>query len=155
MLLSLALVSMTPVRDREPLDWLIGTWCSDPGDGEQTCETWTGYDRMQEAHGISETHGPRGKTREVMTIVNDAGRLVFHAEPDGQKPADFDSTERNYAPDRLEFVNPKHDYPQRIRYWREGPMLIAETSLADGSKPQRWTYHRVAGKLIRPFRRGR
>ena len=77
------------------------------------------------------------------TIINDAGRLVFHAEPEGQKSADFHSTARDYAPPELEFVNTAHDYPQRIRYWREGALLIAEISLADGSKPQRWTYRRV------------
>jgi hypothetical protein len=57
-LLSLALLSITPPDGKEPLGWLIGTWCTDPGDGEQTCETWTGYDRMQEAHGVSVTRGP-------------------------------------------------------------------------------------------------
>jgi hypothetical protein len=138
------------------LGWLTGTWCTDPGDGEQTCETWSGYDRKQEAHGVSVTHGRRGTTREVMTIMNDAGRLVFHAEPEGQKPADFFSTTRDHAPPALEFVNAAHDYPQRIRYWREGALLIAEISLADGGKPQRWTYHRAArAKPIRPSRRAR
>jgi len=143
MLLSLLLLAGAAGQDKTPLGWLIGTWCTDPGDGKQTCETWTGYDRMQEAHGVSVTHGPRGTTREKMTIVNDAGRLVFHAEPDGQAPADFHSTARDYAPPELEFVNTAHDYPQRVRYWREGALLIGEISLADGSKPQRWTYHRV------------
>jgi len=143
LLLSLALLSMTAPKDREPLDWLIGTWCTDPGDGEQTCETWTGYDRRQEAHGISVTHGPRGTTRDKMTLINDAGRLVLHAEPEGQAPADFYWTTRDYAPAELDLVNEKHDYPQRIRYWREGALLIAEISLIDGSKPQRWTYRRV------------
>jgi hypothetical protein len=38
------------------------------------------------------------------------------------------------------FVNAAHDYPQRIRYWREGASLMAEISLIDGSKAKRWTY---------------
>ena len=38
------------------------------------------------------------------------------------------------------FVNAKHDYPQRISYWREGKYLMAETSLSDGNKAQRWRY---------------
>jgi len=40
------------------------------------------------------------------------------------------------------FVNPAHDYPQRVRYWREGELLLAEVSLADGSRANRWTYRR-------------
>jgi hypothetical protein len=39
-------------------------------------------------------------------------------------------------------MNAQHDYPQRIRYWRDGKYLIAETALADGSKAQRWRYSR-------------
>ena len=38
------------------------------------------------------------------------------------------------------FVNAQHDYPQRIRYWREGRELVAEISRTDGSKAQRWRY---------------
>lgn len=143
MLLSLALLSMTPPKDIAALDWLIGTWCTDPGDGEQTCETWTDYDRVGEARGVSVTQGPRGTKREKMTITNDAGRLVLHAEPEGQPAADFYWTTRDYAPSELNLVNEKHDYPQRVRYWREGKLLIAEISLLDGSKAMRWKFHRA------------
>ena len=40
----------------------------------------------------------------------------------------------------MTFVNETHDYPQRIRYWREGMALNAETSLMDGSSAERWSY---------------
>ncbi len=40
------------------------------------------------------------------------------------------------------FANAAHDYPQRIRYWREGETLNAEISLLDGSKAMRWQYKR-------------
>ncbi|MGY4397037.1 hypothetical protein ACVWZA_002228 [Sphingomonas sp. UYAg733] len=33
-----------------------------------------------------------------------------------------------------------HDYPQRIRYWREGKILNAKISLSYGSKRMRWSY---------------
>jgi hypothetical protein len=38
------------------------------------------------------------------------------------------------------FTNPAHDYPQRIRYWREGPVLKAQISLADGTRSADWVY---------------
>jgi hypothetical protein len=38
------------------------------------------------------------------------------------------------------FVNPAHDYPQRIRYWQDGRRLNAEISLKDGSRAMRWLY---------------
>ncbi|MBH0014602.1 hypothetical protein I6F66_21375, partial [Pseudoalteromonas sp. NZS100_1] len=40
----------------------------------------------------------------------------------------------------ISFANPDHDYPQRIRYWREGRLLMAETAMMDGSNAQNWTY---------------
>jgi hypothetical protein len=38
------------------------------------------------------------------------------------------------------FLNAEHDFPQRVRYWREGRELVAEISLKDGTKAQRWRY---------------
>lgn len=38
------------------------------------------------------------------------------------------------------FADPAHDYPQRIRYWRDGAMLRAEISKMDGSRVNRWAY---------------
>ena len=43
----------------------------------------------------------------------------------------------------VEFANPAHDYPQRIRYWRQGKLLMAEVSKMDGSKALRWNYRPV------------
>jgi hypothetical protein len=43
------------------------------------------------------------------------------------------------------FVNSAHDYPQRVRYVVTDSGLDAEISLADGSKPNRWSYRRTAG----------
>lgn len=45
----------------------------------------------------------------------------------------------------IEFANPAHDYPQRIRYWREGNRLKARISLMDGSKAEDWDYGRMGG----------
>ena len=43
----------------------------------------------------------------------------------------------------IEFANPANDYPQRIRYWRQGKLLMAEISQIDGSKAVRWNYRPV------------
>ncbi len=47
--------------------------------------------------------------------------------------------------DSVTFVNPANDYPQRIRYWREGEKLKAEISLEDGSNAMDWTFTRMGG----------
>jgi hypothetical protein len=142
MLLSL-LIAAAPIAQDPRLAWLVGEWCTEAGQGEQTCERWAPMARG-EMRGTSETRrGAEIVSAETMRIIDDAGRLVFHAEPKGQAPADFPSIVRDDALSALTFENRAHDYPQRVRYWREGALLMAEISLADGSKPMRWTYHRV------------
>lgn len=38
------------------------------------------------------------------------------------------------------FASPANDYPQRIRYWREGKFLKGEISMLDGSRAKQWTF---------------
>lgn len=124
-----------------PLDWLVGTWCTEPVNGRTTCETWQPMGSDHVMRGETVTRSAKGERREPMRITGGADTFVFHAEPPGQTPTDFAGT--GSAPQSVEFVNAAHDYPQRIRYWREGKLLMAEISLADGSKPMRWRYRRM------------
>ena len=88
--------------------------------------------------------GKVAKSRETMMIAygetdDQPGKpfMTFYATPAGSARTFF----RWVASEtKLTFVNEAHDYPQRIRYWREGKNLIAEVSLADGSKSKRWRY---------------
>ena len=76
---------------------------------------------------------------EVMRIVRAAdGTLALHAAPEGGKETIFPVLEQGVRD--ISFANPDHDYPQRIRYWREGRLLMAETAMMDGSNAQNWTY---------------
>ena len=45
----------------------------------------------------------------------------------------------------IEFANPAHDYPQRIRYWKTDQGISAETALADDSKPDRYDFKPMGG----------
>ncbi|MET0310043.1 MAG: DUF6265 family protein [Sphingomonas sp.] len=143
-ILGLAALAASPQADtRAPLGWLVGDWCTEPKLGKQTCEHWAPMARG-EMRGTSEVRrGAEASPAEAMRIRDDGGTYVFHAEPKGQAPADFRAVARDAEPYQLTFENRAHDYPQRVRYWREGEVLMAEVSLADGSKPMRWAYHRV------------
>jgi hypothetical protein len=78
---------------------------------------------------------------EAMQIIAATdGKLVYWASPDGGTRVSF--TEASRGPTEIVFANAAHDYPQRIRYWREGEMLNAEISLIDGSRAMRWQYKR-------------
>jgi hypothetical protein len=51
---------------------------------------------------------------EYLRIVERDGGLVYVAQPGGGSPTEFALTELDNQ--RAVFVNPRHDYPQRIVY---------------------------------------
>ncbi|HYJ83135.1 MAG TPA: DUF6265 family protein, partial [Allosphingosinicella sp.] len=77
------------------------------------------------------------KSFEFMRIQG----ATFWGSPQGQPAVPFKMT--SMTPNVVVFENPKHDYPTRISYQREGKMLIATVSGPGGSNPQTWRYRRV------------
>lgn len=71
------------------------------------------------------------------------GSVTFYASPLGSPPVGFKATEADAK--SITFVNASHDYPQRIHYAVSETGLDAQTSLADGSQPMKWSYKRTAG----------
>jgi hypothetical protein len=138
-----ALITATPACAQDgSLGWMSGAWCTVPEGSAQTCEVWS----QEVAGGIAGLSSTRKDGAEVssehMAIGVSQGRLTFVAQPsDAAAPTRFPMVSR--GPTELVFENRDHDYPQRIRYWREGDVLMAEISLADGGKPMRWRYLRV------------
>jgi hypothetical protein len=70
-----------------------------------------------------------------------AVRLAYFAAPGGGPWKRF-AWSRNEGPG-VTFDNVANDYPQLIRYWRDGDVLNAEIALAGGSRKRRWRYRRV------------
>lgn len=125
--------------------WMVGCW-EQRSQERWTEECWSsprggmmiGYSRSGEGGVLSEW--------EVMQIVHEetddpaVDKLRFWASPGGGKRTMF-----AWVPDDkagVAFFNMENDYPQKIRYWREGADLLAEISLGDGTKPRRWRYSR-------------
>jgi len=119
-------------------DWLSGEWLQ-KRDDRWTEEVWT-LPRGGTMIGVGRTgRGETLRSWEVMRIIRAAdGSLTLHAAPDGGTATIFPVVEQGVRD--ILFANPNHDYPQRIRYWREGRLLMAETALMDGSQAQNWTY---------------
>ena len=66
------------------------------------------------------------RSYEFTRIYTRGTRLVYAAQPSGQKPAEFESTV--LTDDEVVFANPQHDYPQRVIYRKGGPdSLMART----------------------------
>jgi len=55
---------------------------------------------------------------EFLQILGQSGRVVYHAQPSGQRPADFVASA--VSDTLVVFENPEHDFPQRIIYRRRG-----------------------------------
>lgn len=122
-------------------EWLAGTWMTEDG-ASWADEVWTDA-RGGLMLGLARTgFGPRLDSWELAQIRQKPdGTIVFTAQPQGKPASEFPMV--LVSEEAIEFANPAHDYPQRIRYWRQGKLLMAEISKIDGSQAMRWNYRPV------------
>lgn len=141
-LLSLALSPLLLAASEAPQspapDWMAGSWIEAKGQ-DWSDEYWT---LMRGGIMIGAARSGKGEVLEGwehIRITRDSdGGLTYWGSPGGKPAVPFKMI--SSRANEIVFANPTHDYPQRIRYWREGKLLKAEVSLADGSKAARWTY---------------
>jgi Domain of unknown function (DUF6265) len=121
--------------------WLAGSWEMKAGErwGD---EHWTSP-RGGTMFGTARIgRGEQLIEWETTRIAPDEqGRLAFWASPKGVPATKFVASEQTAT--SVSFVNTGHDYPQRVRYWREGRVLRAEIALADGTRAIRFEYNRA------------
>lgn len=123
--------------------WLAGAWIDSREKG------WTEEFWSSERGGVMLGAGRNGtgdrlRGWEQMRLTRGKdGAWTFWASPQGAPAVAFAMTAISAT--EIAFANPANDYPQRIRYWREGKLLVAEISLADGSKAMRWRYKPMGG----------
>jgi Domain of unknown function (DUF6265) len=96
------------------LDWIVGCWKSSNSKFE-TREHWmpaAGNMMVGMSHTVSD-----GETigYEYLRIEERDGKLVYIANPSGQEEASFYQSE--ISDKKMVFVNPDHDFPQRITYY--------------------------------------
>lgn len=124
----------------EQLAFLEGCWQSER-DGRFSEECWTAPRGPLLLGSNRSVRGERASFEFLRIQREDDGRIVYWASPGGKTPVPF--ALREVAGHRIVFENAGHDYPQRIVYQRQGDTLSAETSLLDGSEPQRWEWKRA------------
>ena len=138
------LAAGTAAHAHELPSWMAGCWVQTEGDA-WTEECWTGP-RADIMLGSSRTgEGDNLRFWETMQIVLDQENedgpvwpMVMWASPLGEQRTMF-TLESSDAPG-VSFINSENDYPQRIRYWRDDKLLMAEISMLDGSNQRRWSY---------------
>lgn len=118
--------------------WMAGAWVMQDG-ANWADEFWTNP-RGGMMIGSGRTgFGPDLKSWESMRIVRKAdGSISFFAQPQGAPASEFPM--ERMSEQAIDFANPAHDYPQRIRYWRQGQLLMAEISKEDGSQAVRFHF---------------
>jgi len=120
--------------------FMTGCWDLSQGD-HWTQECW-----MEPRAGIMLGASREGKAGDLTSWeqlrIEQAsdGKLTLYASPEGREWVPF--VARAVSARSVEFINTEHDYPQRIRYELRNGRLMAEISLANGSKARRWTYRR-------------
>ena len=130
-----------PAQTSDMPAWMAGCWIEEKAPERWVEECWTSA-RGGTMLGSGRTgRGDKVAFWEAMQIIRDADGLSFFAAPRGVGRTQF-RMKADGGPG-VSFYNAQHDYPQRVRYWREGEVLLAETALADGSKAQRWQYRRM------------
>jgi len=120
----------------DQVSWLTGCWQIAAGD-QVIDEQWMAP-RAGVMLAMSRTvRGGRTTSTEFVTLRAVDGRLVYEANPSGQKPTPFPATA--VSADRAVFENPAHDYPRRITYERAGDTALT-ASIDDGTGAKRVEY---------------
>jgi uncharacterized protein DUF6265 len=103
----------------QQLSWITGCWRQSTGGGTRVIDEQWMSPRGGTMLGMSRTvRGDSLLEFEHLQILERSGRLVYHAEPSGQPPADFVAS--TVSDTLVVFENPEHDFPQRIIYRRRG-----------------------------------
>jgi len=115
--------------DPSRLNWLTGCWQSvDNG----TREVWSvSEDGYYFGYSVVLKDGHAVFFEQMR--VDPAPLPIFNAYPDGDGPFSFPATE--ISEHSVTFANPEHDFPQKIKYWRDGEALKAVISRTDDSRP--------------------
>ncbi|MEM1106069.1 MAG: DUF6265 family protein [Pseudomonadota bacterium] len=127
-----------PVAGENPMGWLAGCWRTEDGAFR---EVWSvDGNKHLFGHNTFRQGSDPGTVVffEQMRLVETGGTWTFSAYPNGVGPSDFPQT--SARPDRAEFTNPAHDFPQRVTYQRDGAALNAEIMTLDGERSQSWTF---------------
>lgn len=140
LLLAAPLGAQTLAKPALP-DWLSGTWMMEDG-ASWSDEVWTDP-RGGIMFGIART----GFGQQLLSWQSAqirfklGGQVSLFVQAQGGTPVEFPLV--LISEEAIEFANPSHGYPQRIRYWRQGKLLMAEASRIDGSEVTRWNYRPV------------
>jgi hypothetical protein len=114
------------------LAWLAGSWVGESR-GIRMEEHWT----APAGNSMVGMHRDVGKGRtmlfEFLRIEQQGDQIVYLSMPNGRSPATPFAL-KELSGTRVVFENPKHDFPQRIIYWKDGADLRARIEGTENGK---------------------
>jgi hypothetical protein len=116
-LFALAVQGAAPAASINDAAWFAGCWEFTSG-SRTVRETWTppaGGTMLATSRTVT---GAKTTEYEFVILREAAGGLEYVAKPSGQSEAVFTST--RILPDELVFENPRHDFPTKIVYQKQG-----------------------------------
>lgn len=136
-LLALPLTAQVRAGDAALPGWLAGSWSMEDG-AAWADETWTSPRGGMMLGALRHGFGPGLDRWETARIERKAGVMMLVLQPGSGGRVEFPVVLASAF--AIEFANPAHDFPQRIRYERVGQLLVVELSLIDGSDSRRAQY---------------
>ena len=101
------------------LSWIAGCWRQSNSASDRTIDEQWMAPMGRTMLGMARTVRSDSTVEfEHLRILERGGHAIFHAEPSGQPPADFEA--RAVSDSLVTFENPAHDFPQRVIYRRNG-----------------------------------
>jgi hypothetical protein len=131
-MLTILLLGFSQSANADQLDWMVGCWETPDGMAK---EVWV-KEEDGSLTGFNVVLGD-GQVRfyEILRITTSAdGTLTYTAHPSGQSTTTFDAPAASGQ--EVTFSNPSHDYPQQIKYRRDGSILYATISFLSGKDPR-------------------
>ena len=117
-----------------PLAWLTGCWQNASG---EIREVWSASE-----DGYYFGYSVAMQDNQVVFFeqmrIDPGPSPIFNAYPSGLGPSAFPASET--ANSSITFANPDHDYPQKIRYARDGDNLNAVISRIDDGAQRHFNY---------------
>ena len=122
--------------------FMAGCWSGEHQDNRRSSyEVWLAP-KAERMLGVSQTVRPDRTEFEFLRIERQAGNVDYVAQPFGRPPTRFRMTDGPAM--QADFANPEHDFPQRIRYTREGDLLRAEISGGNPVRRIEFRFRKVA-----------
>ena len=142
-ILSIALAASSALAGEKAaigsLAWMTGAWSTSTSESVIE-EMWTapaGGTMIGAGRTVS---GGTTTFFEFLRIEERDGTLVYIASPRGGASTEFAMSASGAT--SVTFANPKHDFPQKISYWREGAKLCARVE-GEGAPSEEWCHSPV------------